>query len=52
MEDIDIFSNMLYVMDKKVKLAKLAHDYSELDRNRAETCCLVGESAHGGQEVR
>lgn len=42
MEEVDIFSNMLYVMDKKAKLGKLAHQYAEIDRNRAEVCCLIG----------
>lgn len=43
MEEVDIFSNMLYVMDKRAKLGKLAHEYAEIDRNRAEVCCLVGK---------
>jgi anaphase-promoting complex subunit 8 len=43
MEEIDIYSNMLYVMDKRAKLGKLAHEYAELDRNRAEVCCLIGQ---------
>ncbi|ORX34176.1 putative cell division control protein 23 [Kockovaella imperatae] len=42
MEDVDIYSNMLYVMDKRSKLGKLAHEYAEIDRNRAEVCCLIG----------
>lgn len=45
MEEVDIYSNMLYVMDKKAKLGKLAHEYAEIDRNRAEVCCLIGKSA-------
>jgi anaphase-promoting complex subunit 8 len=47
MEEVDIFSNMLYVMDKRAKLGKLAHEYAEIDRNRAEVCCLIGE-CHAG----
>ena len=43
MEDVDIYSNMLYVMDKRAKLGKLAHEYAEIDRNRAEVCCLIGQ---------
>jgi anaphase-promoting complex subunit 8 len=43
MEEVDIYSNMLYVMDKKAKLGKLAHEYAEIDRNRAEVCCLIGK---------
>jgi hypothetical protein len=45
MEEVDIYSNMLYVMDKKAKLGKLAHEYAEIDRNRAEVCCLIGKLA-------
>ena len=44
MEEVDIYSNMLYVMDKRAKLGKLAHEYAEIDRNRAEVCCLIGAS--------
>ena len=44
MEEVDIYSNMLYVMDKKAKLGKLAHEYAEIDHNRAEVCCLIGVS--------
>ncbi|KAL1410905.1 Anaphase-promoting complex subunit 8 [Vanrija albida] len=42
MEEVDIYSNMLYVMDKRAKLGKLAHEYAEIDRNRPEVCCLIG----------
>ncbi|RXK34892.1 anaphase-promoting complex subunit 8 [Tremella mesenterica] len=42
MDEVDIYSNMLYVMDKRAKLGKLAHEYAEIDRNRAEVCCLIG----------
>lgn len=42
LDDVDVYSNMLYVMPKLSKLAKLAHDYALIDRNRAETCCLIG----------
>lgn len=48
MEEVDIYSNMLYVMDKKAKLGKLAHEYAEIDRNRAEVCCLIGKSLSSG----
>lgn len=44
MEEVDIYSNMLYVMGKRTKLAQLAHQYSELDRNRPEVCTLIGTS--------
>ena len=42
MEEVDIYSNMLYVMDKKAKLGKLAHEYAEINPHRAEVCCLIG----------
>jgi anaphase-promoting complex subunit 8 len=45
LEEIEIYSNMLYVMNRKAKLGKLAHEYGEIDKNRAEVCCLIGE--HG-----
>ncbi|RXW25624.1 hypothetical protein EST38_g267 [Candolleomyces aberdarensis] len=41
-DDIDIFSNILYVQDNKLKLSRLAHDYLTLDKDRPEVCCLVG----------
>lgn len=43
MEEVDIFSNMLYVMEKRDKLGQLAHEYAAIDRNRPEVCCLIGE---------
>ena len=51
MEEVDIYSNMLYVMDKKAKLGKLAHEYAEIDRNRAEVCCLIGKLARASKRV-
>jgi hypothetical protein len=44
LDDIDIYSNMLYVMPKLGKLAQVAKEYCEIDRNRPETCCLIGWS--------
>lgn len=43
MEDIDTFSNILYVSEKRAELAMLAQEYTKMDRSRPETCCLVGE---------
>lgn len=42
-DDIDIFSNILYVTDNRLKLSKLAHEFLALDKDRPEVCCLVGE---------
>ncbi|KAJ7178487.1 hypothetical protein C8R43DRAFT_973501 [Mycena crocata] len=41
-EDIDIYSNILYVTDNRLKLSRLANDFLQLDRDRPEVCCLVG----------
>lgn len=45
MEDIDIFSNILYVTESRAELAALAQEYTKTDRARPEVCCLVGMSA-------
>lgn len=39
---MDTYSNILYVMGKRAKLSQIAHMYAEIDRNRPETCCLIG----------
>lgn len=41
-DDIDIFSNILYVTDNRLKLSRLAHEFLGLDKDRPEICCLVG----------
>jgi len=41
-EDMDVYSNMLYVMEKRTKLSKLAHDFLALDKDRPEVCSIVG----------
>ncbi|ORY50685.1 hypothetical protein BCR35DRAFT_327247 [Leucosporidium creatinivorum] len=45
-EDIDIFSNILYVSEKRAELAMLAQEYTKMDRSRPEVCCLVGASSN------
>ncbi|KAH3899327.1 related to Anaphase-promoting complex subunit CDC23 [Saccharomycodes ludwigii] len=42
LEDLDTYSNILYVMQKFSKLAYLAQMTSNIDRFRPETCCIVG----------
>jgi anaphase-promoting complex subunit 8 len=44
-DDIDVFSNILYVTDNKLKLSRLAHEFLALDKDRPEVCCLVGSYA-------
>ncbi|KAK6202980.1 anaphase promoting complex subunit 8 [Scheffersomyces amazonensis] len=41
LEDLDTFSNMLYVMEKKSKLSFLAQFASRIDKFRPETCCII-----------
>ncbi|EMD37381.1 hypothetical protein CERSUDRAFT_114054 [Gelatoporia subvermispora B] len=41
-DDIDIYSNILYVTENSLLLSKLAHDFLALDKDRPEVCCLVG----------
>ncbi|BGP26936.1 cell division control protein 23 [Rhodotorula toruloides] len=41
-EDLDVFSNILYVSERRAELAALAQEYVKIDRMRPEVCCLVG----------
>ena len=45
-DDIDVYSNILYVTDNRLKLSRLAHEFLELDKDRPEVCCLVGQLCH------
>jgi anaphase-promoting complex subunit 8 len=42
LDQIDVYSNILYVKDDKVSLSSLAHRAMKLDKYRPETCCIVG----------
>lgn len=42
-DDIDVYSNILYVTDNTLKLSQTAQAFVALDRDRPEVCCLVGE---------
>ncbi|XP_048850941.1 cell division cycle protein 23 homolog [Brienomyrus brachyistius] len=41
-ENMDTFSNLLYVRSMKAELSYLAHDLAEIDKYRVETCCVIG----------
>lgn len=41
LDDLDTYSNMLYVMEKRSKLSFLAQYASLIDKFRPETCCIV-----------
>jgi anaphase-promoting complex subunit 8 len=46
-DDIDVLSNILYVTENRLKLSRLAHEFLELEKDRPEICCLVGECRLG-----
>lgn len=39
---VDVYSNILYVKEKKKDLSHLAHRCVKIDKYRAQTCCVVG----------
>lgn len=41
-EQLDIYSNILYVKEAKAELSLLAHEMITKDKYRPETCCIVG----------
>jgi anaphase-promoting complex subunit 8 len=45
-DGMDIYSNILYVAEKRAKLSKLSRCLLELDKDRPEVCCVVGKSQH------
>ena len=42
LDNLDTYSNVLYVKDQRVELAHLAHHTVQIDKYRPETCCVVG----------
>eukprot|EP00948_MAST-09A_sp_MAST-9A-sp1_P000159 g159.t1 len=42
LENMDAYSNILYVNNERAKLSFLAHSATKTDKFRAETCCIVG----------
>ncbi|KAI9276753.1 hypothetical protein BDA99DRAFT_474591 [Phascolomyces articulosus] len=49
LEDMDIYSNLLYLQGSRMKLSVLAHQCTRIDKYRPETCCIVANyhSARG-----
>ncbi|CAM0141444.1 unnamed protein product [Umbelopsis sp. WA50703] len=41
LDDMDVFSNLLFVKDSKEKLSVLAHQSERIDKYRPETCCII-----------
>ena len=42
LDNLDIYSNLLYVKEQRVELAHLAHKSVDIDKYRTETCCVIG----------
>ncbi|KAF9164063.1 Anaphase-promoting complex subunit 23 [Actinomortierella ambigua] len=42
LDNLDVFSNLLYVTDNRTKLSFLAHSCSHTDNFRPETCLVIG----------
>lgn len=42
LDNVDTYSNVLFVREESVELAHLAHHCVDLDKYRPETCCVVG----------
>lgn len=42
LDNLDIYSNLLYIKEEKVLLSHLAHRACEIDKYRVETCCIIG----------
>lgn len=44
LDNMDTYSNLLYVKELKVELAHLAHRATRIDKYRLETCCIIGKT--------
>ena len=42
LDNLDTYSNLLYVKEQRVELAHLAHKAVDIDKYRTETCCVIG----------
>ncbi|PRD25217.1 UNVERIFIED_CONTAM: C14orf119-like protein [Trichonephila clavipes] len=42
LDNMDIYSNLLYVREMRVELSNLAHNSCDIDKYRFETCCVIG----------
>jgi len=53
LDNMDVYSNMLYVKDQHVELAYLAHKTNQIDKYRTETCCVIGNYySHSSQHEK
>lgn len=42
MDGIDVYSNVLFVLERRAKLGHLAKTVYDIDKFRPETCCVIG----------
>ncbi|XP_055711923.1 cell division cycle protein 23 homolog [Phlebotomus papatasi] len=42
LDNLDIYSNLLFVKELKTEMAHLAHKAVEINKYRPETCCVIG----------
>ena len=42
LDNLDTYSNLLYVHEMKSELADLAHKAVSIEKYRVETCCIIG----------
>ncbi|ELT99459.1 hypothetical protein CAPTEDRAFT_196146 [Capitella teleta] len=42
LDNMDTYSNLLYIKELRMELAHLAHNCCDIDKYRVETCCVVG----------
>ena len=42
LDNLDTYSNLLYVKEMRVELSYLAHRVVQVDKYRMETCCVIG----------
>ncbi|XP_071167407.1 cell division cycle protein 23 homolog [Mytilus edulis] len=42
LENMDTYSNLLYIKEMRADLAHLAHRCCDIDKYRVETCCVIG----------
>lgn len=43
LDNLDTFSNLLFVKELKTEMAALAHRAVEINKYRPETCCVIGK---------
>ncbi|CAH0474037.1 unnamed protein product [Peronospora belbahrii] len=41
-DNMDVYSNVLYVKEDKTELSRLAHRALKVEKYRPETCCIIG----------